>query len=1035
MDNKSGIIYLFAKHKVAANLLMIMMFISGLWALLQMNTQFLPNFSVNKIMINVVWPGASSGDVNESITRPIEEELRNLDNVDEMRSKSQQGNMQIILDLKQGVNVNNVLEQVKQKMSLVRNLPPDSEPPIIEEIIHYEPIARLIISGPPHLQEFRQIIHEIEQELLDRGIAKVTVTGLPKLEIRIEISSKSLHELNLSLPEIANLIKARSKDSPAGTIGDNTLTYNIRSTSQRRTIADFNDLPIITDNQGHLLRLGDIAKINFQPRQNEVMVTYKGKPAVELELFRTPEASTLKSAKILHEWYKHHDYEKSISIQIFDQTWHHIEERINLLLKNGLGGLILIIIILYFFLNSKVAFWVMMGIPISFMASLFVLHCFGGTINMVSLFAIIMSLGIIVDDTIVVGEESLTQRQKGRGALQSVVIGAKKMFVPVMASSLTTVCAFLPLFLIGNIMGVILREIPLVVISVIIASLFECFWVLPGHLFQSFCSQKNHLPSKFRIKFDARFDHFRDKMFKPFLQSAIKNRWLSLSIVLAILIFIIGLLMAGYLNFVFFPSPPGQIVHANITYTTNATKAEKLDFEKELNRSLEQTDKEFNQKIPIVRFAVSYMNKGTVYRGLGKHMSAMVVELSPPDSREITNRDFIEQWQKNIVKLPGVEHISIAPPRAGPPGADISIQLRGDDIYQTKRASIALQHVLSQIPGVSNIEDDLPYGQTQLIFDINHQGQSLGLTVDDLSKQMHAAFSGQLVQIFHQPREEIEVRIMLPENERENLNALDHLLIRTPQGEMVLLKSVITLKSEQGIDIINHTDTKLAVKVMAEVDPEVNNNNTIIQQLEHSVLPEIMKKYNVKYSLRGRSREQAETFSDMRYGMLIGLTLIYIILAWVFSSYGWPLLVMIVIPLGLAGAIFGHWVLGLSVTILSLFGLFGLSGIIINDAIILLNRYQQIHQEYSDQHQAIVEAATQRLRAVLLTSLTTIAGLLPLLFETSLQAQFLIPMAVSISFGLAFGTLLILIIIPVMLSIYVDINEKFKCLKKKTVSL
>ncbi len=1029
MHPHRSLISLFARHRVAANLLMMIMVLMGVWALWNLNTQLLPTYGKNIVTVEVVWTGASAEDVETSVIVPLEKEFRSLEHLDKMTSQASQSNAKITLEFDDSVNDATVLEQVRKRVSLVRNLPEDAEEPLITKQEVYEVIARLIISGPEDLQELRPLVHRFERELLSQGIAKVEVIGLPDQQITVQIPSQILASLHLSLTNIAEIIARRSQDAPAGTFGKGALRQQIRSLSQQRSIIGFEDIPLITDNDGHLLRLGDVADISLRPQEGEVEASYQGKPAVEMVLSRTEGADALHEAKVLDHWLAQvkPTLPSTVKLHVYEKNWEYIKQRIDLLLKNGLGGFILILILLFLFLNRRVAIWVVAGIPVSFMASLAVLHLTGGSINMVSLFAMIMALGIIVDDTIVVGEEALSLYDKGLPILEAVETGARRMLAPIMASSITTICAFLPLLLIGDTIGAILRAIPQVVICIIIASLIECFLILPGHLYHSFRKLQAKHTHPLRDYIDTRFNHFREKKFRPFVARAIHHRWLTLSIALASFIIAMGIVASGWINFNFFPSPDGQMISADVQFVAGTPQHVMVETMQQLQNALWQTDEQLSETNKnLVETAVTFINKGSYLRNRGMQYAAIMVEMIPPDNRDVLNKEFIKAWRKNFTLPPVVENLVISPARAGPPGQDIDIQLSGENISQLKTASLELQQELSAYAGVSQIEDNLPYGQQQLIYSLTPEGRSVGLAVADVGRQLRSAFTGSLAQIYHQPNEEIEVRVELPDNERNSLSTLENYPIVTSAAEMIPLGSVVDLRSRRGFDIIRHTDTQLTVHVTAEVDADVSNSNKIIASLQRTVLPNLEQKYGVSYALEGRADEQRETLQDMKFGMFIAFVLIYIVLAWVFASYGWPFVVLVAVPLGLVGAIFGHLIMGKDLTVLSLFGFFALSGIVINDSIILVSRYKALRDEGLVIRKAIVEASCQRLRAVLLTSLTTIAGLTPLLFESSLQAQFLIPMAISITYGLAFATLLILIVIPALLSIYEDTIKKYQ---------
>jgi multidrug efflux pump subunit AcrB len=1018
------IISIFAQHRVAANLLMLIMLIAGVISLNRLNTQFFPNFALDLITVRVDWRGASAEDVEDAISSRVEQELRTVDFVKKMTSTSSYGSAVITLEFDEGTDMGKALDQVKDKVSQIRNLPADSEIPEVSLATHYENVARLLITSDGDLMSLRHLAHQIEHELLDRGISRVNITGLPDEEVAIQLSTHQLESLGLSLDQVSQRVGAMSRDLPAGEIGNDESARQLRSLEQGRDIQAFEELPLKTDFSGQLIKLGDVAQIERRPMRKQVSVFYHGKPAVEIELQRTENADSLKSAEILDQWLAENQSSlpEGVDIKLYDASWELIKERMNLLVTNGLSGLILVLGVLFLFLHGRVAFWVAAGIPISFMAAIFVLYLLGGSINMISLFGLIMALGIIVDDAIVVGEDALAHYQSGENSLQAAEGGAKRMLAPVVSSSLTTISSFLPLMLISGTIGNILFDIPFVVICVIIASLVESFFILPGHLRHTFHKIHHAKPSQLRASLDNKFNYFRDELFKPLVTLCVKHRWITISSTFAMLIVCIGLFAGGRLMFTFFPSPESTTLVANARFIagTPATDVEK--FLKHLNTTLQQTEQQLGGD--LVQVAVTRLGSAGSAGGRsssvqnGERFGSIQLELSSPDSRDVRNKTFIKAWRDRIQLPAGIETFTLTERRGGPPGSDIDIRLSGATAPTLKQASLALGEILKTYPGVSAVEDDMPYGQAQLIYKIKPQGEVLGLTVEGVGRQLRAAFDGERVQIFQDGDDEVEVRVMLPNSERNTLATLQNFMLRLPNGGSAPLSSVVDFASQRGFDVLRHSDSQLAIHVTATVDSALNNSNAILASLKQQALPELSSEYGVHYAFEGRAEEQADTMTDMKHGMIIALMLIYVVLAWVFASYGWPLVVMMAIPFGLIGAIFGHWLLNIDLTILSLFGIFGLSGIVVNDSIILVTFFKQLRDKGMETQQAIIEAATQRLRAVLLTSLTTIGGLTPLLFETSLQAQFLIPMAVSISFGLMFSTVLVLLVIPAMLSVY-----------------
>ena len=1038
MTPKTDLLGFFAHHKVAANLVMLMMIMGGLFALKKLDIRYFPNFELDLITVSVAWSGASAEDAETSITIPLEQSLKSIDNLRKITSTSSQGGTSITLELIEGSDTIIALNQVKQIIDEFRNLPTDAEKPEVVTVSRYEQVARLLLYGPDDVSELRKLANNFERELLDRGIDKIEITGLPDQELAIQISHTDLQHLGISLEDVGQRIHELSRDIPAGTFGEGDAVTELRSLDQRRNELGFARLPVISDAYTRI-NLGDIADIKRQNKKNSVTLSVAGKPAVELTLRRSETGDTFKSAEIFQQWLQdtRPNLPQGITLRVYDETWQLVEDRIQLLIKNGGGGLILVVAILYLFLSARVAWWVAIGIPVSFMATLVILYFFGGSINMISLFALIMALGIIVDDAIVVGEDALTHYQAGEEPLLAAEGGARRMFAPVIASSLTTVAAFLPLMLIGGPTGKILFAIPLVIVAVIIASVIESFLVLPNHLRHSFLHMDRKNTSGWQLRFNQRFNNFKNGFFKSLITLTLNNRGIAVSLVVSLLIITVGILTSGRLKFRFFPSPESSMIYVNAMFVPGTPRAKVDEFLMHLEQSLQQTDAELSEQT-LVLTAITQHGSG-VFKGRiqhqGDHLAAMTLQLEDPDKRAIRNKDFISAWRKRINLPAGLVNLTINPRIAGPPGRDLEIRLTGNTPEHLKQAAMVLAESIRPIPGVSEVEDDMPYGRNQLVYKITPAGEALGLTVASLGQKLRTAFDGKLIQLYQDGPDEIEVRVKLAQQDRETLSALQHLEIRLPSGATVPLSTVAQWHSRRGFEILRHAEGRLAVEVTAEVDARVNNTNQIVKSLDKSILPRLVSEYGIDYSFEGRSADQAETMTDMRLGLLIGLLLIYLVLTWIFGSYGWPLVVMSAIPFGLIGALFGHLLLNVDLTILSLFGFFGLSGIVVNDSIILVSFYQNLRNKGLDVQESLIEASCQRLRAVILTSLTTIAGLAPLLFETSLQAQFLIPMAVSIAFGLMFSTVLVLLIIPVLLSYHEEIQDWLGKLKQQLVKI
>jgi len=763
VEPRNDLLGLLARHPVAANLMMTMMIIAGIWGLSKLNAQFFPNFDIDFVSVKVVWVGASAEDIEKLITEPLEQQLRGVDRAKELRSRSVDGLSLVTLEFKEGTDMGFAVDQVKEQVDLVRNLPATAETPEISRIINYEPIASVLIAGPDDPRGLRSIVRRFERELLERGISNIRIFGLPEEEIAIQIPSETLRELGLSLEDIGRRVGAASRDLPVGVIGRGESARQLRFKDQRRGALAFADLPVIAAEDGRLLTLGDIADIQRRPQNAQTTVTYRGRPAVEMRLSRSKDADSLKSARIMREWVEQTRplLPTGFELNVYDERWSYIKDRINLLLKNGTTGLVLVILILYLFLNVPAASWVTVGIPTSFMAALGALYVYGGSINMISLFGLIMTLGIIVDDAIVVGEDAVTHFERGDSPLTAVQKGAQRMLAPVLASSLTTIAAFMPLLLVGGIIGIILRTLPMVVICVILASLIEAFLVLPGHLRGTFTRVGSYRPKRLRKKLDDGFVRFRELRFRPMIVAGVRYRWMTVALAAAIFIVSIGWVAGGRIAFNFFPVAEGPIFFANVDFVAGTPQKHVADHLAKVEQALWDTNDHFGGGLVVTAISrLGLGESGDWERRRSDNIGSVLVELVKPDARAVRNRTFIEEWRTRIPDAPGLENLSIKEPTAGPPGQDIEVQITGSSLLAVKSAAVTLKNVLIDIPGVSGVEDDMPYGREQLILRLTPTGEALGLSVENLGRQLRAGYEGYLVQVMADNNDEVEVRVV-----------------------------------------------------------------------------------------------------------------------------------------------------------------------------------------------------------------------------------------------------------------------------------
>jgi multidrug efflux pump subunit AcrB len=1021
----SGLVSLFVRHPTASNLLMAAMVVMGLYAILKLNTQFFPTIEVPRITVTVPWSGASASDVEENILDALEPELRFLDDIEEVRSVAHEGTGTLTLEFNPEADMQKALSDVEQAVDGVATLPEDSEEPIIKRFTWFEGVGRLVLSGPFDEQTLKAQAKRVRDVLLAAGIDKVTLYAARDEEIWVRIREGDLRRLNLTLADVAARIRQETRDLPSGIL-EGPVEMQLRALAERRTPETIGEIEIVSARTGEKVLLREVADIEtrFERQQD---IGYRGQHrAIEINVQRSLSADTLKTMNVMNETIDkiRPTLPKGMVLEAFEVRGKFVQQRLGILVKNGIQGLVLVLVVLFVFLDARIAFWVAAGIPVAFMATLSAMWMSDQTINMVSMFALIMMLGIIVDDAIVVGENTATRQAHGLSRLDAAEQGALRMLVPVTAASLTTMAAFSPIFLVRDRIGDIMAAIPLVVVAVLVASLIECFLILPGHLRHGF--GKRRPPGRYRQAFDGGLRRFRDGPYDRFVRRAYEWRYTTVAFLIGTFIVCIGLIVGGRVGFTFFPSPESENITANVVFGAGTPREQQSQALIGVGESLRKAEQELSggdERLVDTTFTVL----GTAGSSQGDNLAQIEVQLTPSEDRTIPTRNIIRAWRSNLPTLAGVERVAILARRAGPRGRDIDIQLLDAPVEDLKAAAIELREALTGFPGVSGIDDDLPYGKQELILEVTPRGTALGFTAESVGTQVRNAFDGAIATRFPRGDEEITVRVKRWQ-EFEGPYALRQLYLTTPSSQRVPLTEVVSIREKAGFSIIQRRDGSRSVSVTADLDHEVTSSEAILAKLDETLLPKLAEKYNLGYKFRGRAEERAKSFADLKLGVALALIMIFIILAWVFGSYARPLAVMAIIPFGLVGAILGHMVMGFDLTIISMIGLLGLSGILVNDSIILVSQIERRLDEGDSLAEAAVGASRDRLRAVLLTSLTTIGGLSPLLFETSRQAQFLIPMAVTLVFGLAAATALVLILVPSLVGIGGDLHNLSRAL-------
>ncbi|MGC6535985.1 MAG: efflux RND transporter permease subunit [Candidatus Puniceispirillaceae bacterium] len=1028
----ANMIEFFARHRTAANIVMVVMIITGIISADRLNRQFFPDVDVEIVAVSVVWSGATAEDVDSNIIQPLEPELRTIANVKKVSSTSFEGIGQTQVEFEFGTDMQKALADVEAAVGQV-DFPLEAEAPKVIKGEFSDTITRIVLHGPFPIDALRFYAKGIKEDLLQIGVDKVDILGLPSEEILIEINEDELSRLGLTLNAISSAISSVSVDVPAGRFADGAL--RVRSLGLEKDANGYREIEILARADGSNVLLGDVATVTDTYQMPAILQYHKGQPAVELHVQRGKTSDSLTVNQLVQDYVKDKQAElpENLSLDQHEIAAVLISERINLMIKNGIGGLLIVTIVLFLFLSARVAFWVAAGIPVAFLATFSVMLISGQSINMISLFGLIMALGIVVDDAIVIGEHAEYLKQKRNLPIsEASVLAAKRMGPPVISAMLTTVAAFLPLFMVKGIIGVIIGAIPAVVCAVLVASLVECFFILPAHL-AHYGASKRQQPSWFRRNFDAGFNYFRDAIFYNLVLAAFRFRYVTFAFAIGLLLFAVGMMAGGRVNFVFFSAPEADRVFANVTMASGSTRSQTATMLEEVERALDTVEERLTQdNSELISFAYSKIggsfsgDQGTPTGGANELLAGMVIELKTADERSVRVDSFIEALRAEIQPKPGLERLIVRAPAGGPPGRELDIRLMGNDLELLKSSALDIVQIVDALPGTTDIDENLDYGAEERIIRLTSFGRSLGFTVSSVGNQVRSALDGAVVKRFPRGDEEVTVRLALPKGDIAT-DSLGDLTLITPQGSIVDLADVATIEPRLGFSVVRRQDGFREVAIQGDLDDKIITTSQAKEALLNDGLAEDVASKGLRFRFDGRDQEQGEAFADMSTGGTLALLCIYVILAWVFSSWSRPFAVMIMIPFGLIGAVVGHYVMGLSMNILSLFALIALSGIVVNNSIILVATIERRLEELDGAfEQSVVSGATDRLRPVLLTSMTTIGGLSTLMFETSLQAQFLIPMATTIVFGLAVTTALVLFLVPATLGIGRDLEQLVK---------
>jgi len=1107
---RRGLVSLIARHPTAANLILLLMVLFGIYAIARINTQFFPTLETKAVNLTVQWPGASAEDVEANILQVIEPQVRFVDGVSKMTSYAREGSGTIVLEFERDTDMQTAAADVDAAAKAVTTLPDDAEPVKVSAVSFFDSVANLSISGDVPESTLRYYAKKIRDDLIARGIDKIEFKGMRDEELQVDIPERELRRLQMSVGDVSARIAGNSRDIPSGQI-EGRVDQQLRTLAEFDTPRSLGEIEVKSFGSGEKIRLGDIATIRYGFEKGQTQGFSNGKRAIEIGVRRAPTADTLETARILEEYLEQlrPALPANLEIHEYEVAADALKARLMLLVRNGLSGLVLVVGVLFLFLNARIAFWVAAGIPVATLATLGCMLVLGQSINMISLFGLIMVLGIIVDDAIVVGEHTATRHAMGDPPFEAAEEGAGRMIVPVVAAMTTTVAAFAPILLIRDTLGQIMGVLPLIVISVLVASLVECFFVLPAHLAHALkpvrtrgWSYMRHLAfsfaigafllvlaergdpssnpvaaniaivreqfplplfvlilasasflagaaieaavtllrsrarlqtgapedaSSFRRAFDRGFEWFRDVPFNVTARLSYDWRYVTLSIAIALMMTLaIGLVRGGHVRFVFFPSPEAENVRGQLVLHPGTPESEAIAAIAAVEASIVRTATELAGDPARIVNAV-FVTLGRSGRNVGDNLVEFDIQLVASEFRDIRTPRFVTAWRNNVPEMQSFRRFSIFERHGGPPGRDVDLQLSGADAATLKSAAGEVIELMGAVPGLSGVADNLPWGKPELVMKLTPRGSAHGFTIEEVGRQVRDAFEGAIPRRFARGDDEVAIRVSMVAP-RPGGAALRNFELWSPAGQFVPLSEVVDLGEEQGFSSILRENGRSVIGITGDLDTDVTTTEAAIQQLTEAGLPAIAQKYGLEWKFGGRAEERQKAFEDLNLGLLMALAVIYINLAWVFSSYWRPLAIMAIIPFGLVGAVFGHWLLGFSLTIMSMVSLLGLAGILVNDSIVLVSRMDERISEGEGLREALVGASRDRLRAVLLTSLTTIGGLVPLMFERSVQAQFILPMAITLVFGLGLATLLVLFLVPALVGVGADIGTAVRAI-------
>jgi len=1042
----NSIVAWFAKNSVVANLLLFVIAAAGLITIAGLKKEVFPEMSLDIVSIQVAYRGAAPEEVEQAVCIRIEEAIQGIDGIKKMTATANEGMGSVSVEILPEYDVREVLDDIKARVDAIDTFPEETERPVTQELTSRYQVINISISGDADQLTLKRLGERVRDELTAMPeISQAELLNAPPYEISIEVAEESLRRWGLTFDAVANAVRRSSIDLPGGSVKTETGEILLRTKGQAYTGLEFETLPLVTRADGTKILLRDVARVVDGFEETDQTAKMDGEPTVMVQVFRVGEQSAIEVADAVYEYVEatQASMPGGISLTTWQDNAVMLRSRMDLLLRNAVTGLLMVFVILALFLRLRLALWVTLGIPLSFLGALAMMPVFDVSINMMSLFSFILVLGIVVDDAIVVGENIATTQERDQEGLNAAIKGTQEVMVPVIFGVLTTMAAFAPMLFVSGIMGKIMRVFPLIIIPTLFFSLVESKLVLPAHLAHYKKKKKRDKPNILSRLWNGFFDFFSDglewliqRVYRPSLEIALEWRYLTMSLALVSVLLTLGLVGGGMIKFVLFPEVESDNTVAFLTMPQEApaevtasgvAKIERAAIELREELIAERGTDEFTHILASVGehpFRIVQSGPG---RGLasfsGSHLGEVNIALAPSETRTITAAEIADRWRDKVGQIPGAVELTINSDLIGG-GKAIDIQLTGLDLDRVQEAAGVIKAKLAEYAGVVDITDSFRGGKPEIKLAITSKGEALGLTLQDLGRQVRQGFFGEEAQRIQRGRDDIRVMVRYPEDARRSIGDLEDMRVRTPAGDEVPFSTVAVASMGRGFATIARVDRNRSINVQAEVDESVTTGGEVLDSLNAAFLPELLAQYpGISYSFEGSQADMAESMSGLVTGFGVAMFVMYALLAIPLKSYIQPLIVLAAVPFGMVGAIGGHLLLGMPVSFLSMCGMVALAGVVVNDGLVLVNFINSYSARFGSLQEAVRAAGVARFRPILLTSLTTAAGVTPLILEKSLQAQFMIPMAVALAAGVLFATVVTLVFVPASYLILADLKN------------